>query len=258
VGGLDDIKESLISLVDWPLKYGELFEAMKMDTPKGILLSGPTGTGKTLMAKAIANAVDVNFIYVSGPSLYSRWAGEAEKKLQEVFKKAKQASPCILFFDEIDSLAPARATSGSKTAEHLVSIMLSELDGVVELKGVIILGATNRIEVLEPALLRPGRFDYILEFKPPETQERLAIFRIHTKGKALSGDVDLQKLAEMTEGMVGSHIEGICQQAALSAMREFMAGHGEDFTREELEASYRVTMAHFEEAFRSVSATSRS
>ncbi|HHX94774.1 MAG TPA: CDC48 family AAA ATPase [Clostridia bacterium] len=250
VGGLEEIKQTLIALVDWPLRYGDLFKQIKMETPKGILLSGPSGTGKTLMAKAIATETEINFISVPSPMLFSHWTGQSEKMLIEVFQKARQASPCILFFDEIDALAPERGSGGhTKTSERMVSILLSELDGLEELKGVIVLAATNRLESLDKALLRPGRFDYILEFPMPDAVMRREILQIHTKGKPLGADVDFDQIVEKTEGFAGSHIEGICQQASLIALREFIA-EVKDVSKasEEQKAALKIEMRHFNEA----------
>lgn len=247
VGGLEEIKRTLIALVDWPLKYGELFKHVKMETPKGIMLSGPSGTGKTLMAKAIATESEVNFISVPSPMLFSHWTGQSEKMLMEVFQKARQAAPCILFFDEIDALAPDRGSGGhTKTSERMVSILLSELDGLEELKGVVVLAATNRLESLDTALLRPGRFDYILEFPIPDAEMRRQILEIHTKDKPLADDVDFDEIVAKTEGLAGSHIEGICQQASLMALREFIDKVKEvSRATEEDKANLKIKMEHF-------------
>jgi len=247
VGGLEEIKRTLIALVDWPLKYGELFKHVKMETPKGIMLSGPSGTGKTLMAKAIATESEVNFISVPSPMLFSHWTGQSEKMLMEVFRKARQAAPCILFFDEIDALAPDRGSGGhTKTSERMVSILLSELDGLEELKGVVVLAATNRIDILDSALLRPGRFDYILEFPIPDADMRRQILEIHTKDKPLADDVDFDEIVSRTEGLAGSHIEGICQQASLMALREFI-DRVPDLSQasEEEKEGLKINMKHF-------------
>ena len=223
VGGLDDVKQTLKETIEWPLKYGKLFNHSKTSPPKGILLSGPPGTGKTLIAKAVASECGVNFISVKGPQLLSRWVGESERGIREVFKKAKQASPCIVFFDELDSLVPARTqSSDSHVTERVVSQFLTELDGIEELKGVIILGATNRLDLIDSALLRAGRFDFILELPKPDEKTREEILKIHTKGKPLAEDVDFKNLAKETEGLVGSDIEAICKKASMLAIREFV------------------------------------
>ncbi|MBI4690606.1 MAG: CDC48 family AAA ATPase [Nitrospirae bacterium] len=223
VGGLESIKRDLIEAIEWPLKYPELFKKADARPPKGILLYGSPGTGKTLLAKAVASQTGVNFISVKGPSLISKFVGESEKGIREVFKKAKQASPTILFFDEIDSLVPMRGTAGdSQVIERVISQFLTEMDGVEELKGVVVLAATNRLDLIDPAILRSGRFDLLLELPKPDQATREEIFRIHTKNKPLADDVDLQELAKETEGKVGSDIEFICRKASMSAIREFL------------------------------------
>lgn len=251
IGGLDGIKQKLVTLVEWPLKYSELFKYLNLSAPKGILLTGPTGTGKTLMAKALARESEVNFISVASPTLFSRWIGESEKALHEVFKKAKQASPCILFFDEIDALTPQRSgsSSTSQVSERMVSQFLTEIDGLEELKGVIVLAATNRIEVLDPALLRPGRFDYIIEFPLPEYEQRIKIFEVHLRNKPLAEDVDIAYLAEKTKGLTGSDIEGICKKAAFLSIGDYVlsdsvAKSGLAFT------SLALRKEHFEKSMR--------
>jgi transitional endoplasmic reticulum ATPase len=223
IGGLDDVKQKLVEVVEWPIKYPDLFQQANMKPPKGILLSGPPGTGKTLVAKALANESEINFISVKGPELMSKYVGESERGVREVFRKAKQASPCILFFDEFDSLVPERGTSSdSQVTERVISQFLSELDGLEELKGVLILAATNRKDLIDSAILRPGRFDFILEFPLPDEKARREIFRVHTQGKPLAHDVDLESLAQETEGMAGSDIAAICREASTIAIREFI------------------------------------
>jgi len=221
VGGLEQVKQILKETIEWPLKHKEAFDCIKVAPHKGILLYGPPGWGKTLLAKAAASETGVNFISVKGPELLSKYIGESEKGVREVFKKAKQASPCIIFFDEIDSLVPKRgAASESHVIERVVSQFLSELDGIEELKGVIVLGATNRIDMIDPAFLRPGRFDFLLEIPKPDLLSRLEIFKIHTEGKPLDLDAELNYLAKQTEGCTGSDIELICKKAAICALRE--------------------------------------
>ena len=230
VGGLDEMKQKLVEAVEWPLKYPHLFQQANVKPPKGILLSGPPGTGKTLVAKALANESEVNFISVKGPELMSKYVGESERGVREVFRKAKQASPCILFFDEFDSLVPERGLGGdSQVTERVISQFLTELDGLEELKGVLVLAATNRKDLIDSAILRPGRFDFILEFPLPDEKARQTIFVVHTKGKPLADDVNLQSLAQETEGMAGSDIGAVCREASLIAIREFVqAGRKED------------------------------
>jgi len=224
VGGLESMKQTLKEAVEWPLKHADVFFKTHSTPPKGILLTGLPGTGKTLLAKAVAKQSGVNFISVKGPELISRFVGESERAIREVFKTAKQASPTILFFDEIDSLLPRRgsASSDSHVAERVVSQFLTEMDGIEELKGVVVLAATNRLDIIDPALLRCGRFDFILELPLPDEKTREAIFRIHTRQKPLAKDVDLAELARLTEGKVGSDIEGYCRKATLAAIREYL------------------------------------
>ena len=225
VGGLEDVKRELVETVQWPLRHAELFELSKTRPAKGILLSGPPGTGKTLLAKALAHESEVNFISVKGPELLSKWVGASVKGVREVFKKAKQASPCIVFFDEIDSLAPVRGGGGdSGVTQRVVSQFLTELDGIEELKGVLVLAATNRKDIVDPALLRPGRFDAIIELGPPDEDARAAIFEIHTRDKPLAKDVDLAQMARDSADLTGAHIAAICHKASLLAIREFLEG----------------------------------
>ncbi len=245
VGGLARIKETLVSIVDWPLKYPELFNLGKVSS-RGILLSGPSGTGKTLMVKALAGETGLNFIPISSSILFSKWLGESEKALHEIFKKAKQSAPTILFFDEIDALAPRRGVetdAGAGAVERVASQFFNELDGLSDLSEVIVIGATNREDLLDPALMRPGRLDFILRFTVPEEKDRLEIFRINTKGRPLHSDVDLEELARITAGMVGSHIAFICKRAVMMAISEII--HSE---QEKTPDNLLVTAAHFAEA----------
>jgi transitional endoplasmic reticulum ATPase len=243
VGGLEEAKRVLIETIEWPLKYPDLFEQAHTKPPKGILLTGVPGTGKTLLAKAVASQSQVNFISVKGPALLSKWVGESEKGIREVFKKAKQASPCIVFFDEIDAIVPTRgASADSHVTERVLSQFLTELDGIEELKGVVVLAASNRPDIIDPALLRAGRFDIQLELPIPDEATRLAIFRIHTKGKPLNKDVDLESLAKATEGMVGSDIEATSRTASMLAIREFINLDEKDFTK------FKISARHFSEA----------
>ncbi len=219
IGGLLEVKEQIIKSILWPEQYKEAYQYYGCKAPKGILFYGTPGTGKTLFAKAIATLNNANFISVKGPELLSKWVGESEKALRDIFKKAKQAAPCIIFFDEIDSLVPTRGkNSDSNTTERMICQMLTEIDGIEELNGVLIIGATNRLDMVDPALLRPGRFDLMLEFKAPDLMDRISIFKIGTKGKPLAEDVDLSELAKMTPNCTGADIMDLCQRASLDAL----------------------------------------
>ncbi|MDI6892485.1 MAG: CDC48 family AAA ATPase [Actinomycetota bacterium] len=258
VGGLEEVKQILRETIEWPLKHARLFEHTKTNPPKGILLYGPPGTGKTLLAKAVASQSEVNFISVKGPVLISKWVGESEKGVREVFKKAKQASPCIVFFDELDALAPVRGAGGgdSHVTERVISQFLTELDGIEELKGVVVLAATNRLDIIDPALLRAGRFDFLLELPIPDEKTRLEIFKIHTRGKPLASDVDLKALARITDGLVGSDIESICKKVSLLAIREFLEGATGTGHRvpEKDYKRFKIESRHFDEAIKMVKA----
>jgi len=228
VGGLDDVKREIREAVEWPLKHGAILARAGVGPAKGILLHGPPGTGKTLLAKAAASQCGVNFISVKGPSLLSMYVGESEKGVREVFKKARQAAPCIVFFDEIDALAPVRATgAGERVAERVISQLLTELDGVEALKGVLIMAATNRKDMLDPALLRPGRFDLLIEVPPPDRLAREKIFAVHLAGKPVAADVAPAALAALADGATGAEIEMACKRAALLAVRDFITTQGE-------------------------------
>ena len=221
VGGLDEIKEALKETVEWPLKYADLFKKLDTKPPKGIILHGKPGTGKTYLAKALASESGVNFISVKGPQILSRYIGESEKGVRELFRLAKQASPCILFLDEIDSLTPRRTadSSGSGVIERVIGQFLTEMDGIEDLNGVIVLAATNRIDLIDPALLRSGRFDLIFELPLPDEKIREKIFHIHTRNKPLGKKVNLKKLSINTEGLTGSDIEFICRKAVMLCIR---------------------------------------
>ena len=249
VGGLDNIKEELKEAIEWPLKHCDIFKKANTNPPKGILLYGAPGTGKTLLAKAVANESGVNFISVKGPSLMSKYVGESERGIREVFKKAKQASPTILFFDEIDSLVPKRGSGGSdsQVTERVISQFLTEMDGIEELKGVVVLAATNRLDMIDPAILRSGRFDLLLELPKPDQTTREEIFKIHTENKPLADDVDLKELAKETEGKVGSDIEFICKRASILAIREFLSQSTEHRTQI---TELKISRRHFEEAIK--------
>jgi transitional endoplasmic reticulum ATPase len=239
VGGLGKVRQKLIEVVEWPLRYPQLFQEANVRPPKGILLSGSPGTGKTLVAKALAHESEVNFISIKGPELMSKYVGESERGVREVFRKAKQASPCILFFDEFDALVPERGLGdNSQATERVISQFLTELDGLEELKGVLVLAATNRKDLIDAAILRPGRFDFVLEFPVPDAKARREIFGIHTKGKPMTSDVDLGVLAEETDGLSGAEIEVICREAAMLAIRESIRS-------ENRENKLQISKGHF-------------
>ena len=221
VGGLARVKKHLVEAVEWPLQYAHLFKKAGINPPKGILLSGPPGCGKTLLAKAIATESQVNFISVKGPALLSKYVGESEKGMREIFRKARQAAPCIIFFDEIDALIPARGagSADAHVAERVLSQFLVELDGIEELKGVLVLGATNRLDMLDPAVLRPGRFDAVVQIESPDEKERQEIFEIHLRNKPLDKRIRAADLAAKTEGWSGAEIAAAVQKAALQAIR---------------------------------------
>jgi transitional endoplasmic reticulum ATPase len=242
VGGLDKVKQELKEAVEWPLKFPDSFKRMGIRPPRGLLLYGPPGTGKTLLAKAVAKESEANFIQVKGPSLLSMWVGESEKGVRKIFERARQVAPCIIFFDEVDSLASRRGAGGdggSKVADHVLNQLLAEMDGIEDNSDIVIIGATNRPDMLDAAILRPGRFDRILLVGPTDKKGRLDILKIHTKNMPLAKDVDIQDIAERTEGYVGSDLESLCREAAMLALRK------------NIEAK-TVTSEYFEEAMAKV------
>ena len=226
VGGLDQLKEELREAVEWPIRYKEAFDYVNVETPKGILLYGPPGTGKTLIAKALAKMTESNFISIKGPELLSKWVGESEKGIREIFRKARQVAPCIIFLDEIDALVPRRSSgsSGSHVTENVVSQILTEIDGLEELHNVLIIGATNRLDIVDEALLRPGRFDRIIEVRNPDAKGRQHIFEIHTKKKPLASDVNIIKLVELTNSFSGAEIAAVANRAAIAALKRYVSG----------------------------------
>jgi transitional endoplasmic reticulum ATPase len=250
VGGLESIKEELKEAVEWPLKYSEIFKKAGTNPPKGMLLYGIPGTGKTLLAKAVATESGVNFISVKGPSLISKYVGESEKAIREVFKTAKQASPTILFFDEIDSVVPRRGSSSTDAhvTERVISQFLTEMDGIEELKGVIVLAATNRLDLIDPALLRSGRFDLLLELPKPDGGAREEIWKIHTRNKPLDKDVDLKEMTKESEGHVGADIEFVCRKASMLAIREYIENQKTNIKKHK--AEILISKRHFQEALK--------
>ncbi len=226
VGGLEDVKAELKEAVELPLKNPEIFEKMGIRPVKGVMLVGAPGTGKTLLARAVATERESNFISIKGPELLSKFVGESERAAREVFRKARQAAPCIIFVDEIDSIATARDTdsSDSMVTERVVDTLLTEMDGLQEVKNVVVIAATNRPDMIDPALMRPGRFDKIIEISVPDKETREAIFKVHTKRMPLEKNVSLSKLAEETEGYTGAEIENICREAGMEAIRKRIKG----------------------------------
>ena len=223
IGALESAKQELKEAVEWPLKFGKVFEHMNAKPPKGILLYGPPGTGKTMLAKAVATESEANFIAVKGPEFLNKWVGESEKAVRETFRKARQASPCVIFMDEIDSITPQRGTgSDSNVTERVISQMLTELDGLESLNDVVVIAATNRPDIMDPALLRPGRFDKSIFIAPPDRESRISIFKIHTAEKPLAEDVNISDLADKTEGCTGADIAAICNEAVMTAVRRIV------------------------------------
>ena len=258
VGGLEEVKADLQETVEWPLKYADVFERLRTDAPKGVLLFGPPGTGKTLLAKAVANESDSNFISVKGPELLSKWVGESEKGVRDIFRRARQAAPSIIFFDEVDALVPVRGSyqGSSHVTESVVSQILTELDGLEELKNVVVLAATNRPDMIDPALLRPGRLDRHLYVPPPDEEGRKKIFDVYLgqAGDLLAGDIDVDGLVAKTDGFVGADIEALVREAKLAAMREFISVMKDttDQERADAAANIRLTRAHFDAALEKV------
>lgn len=254
IGGLADVKQELQEAVEWPLKYQGLFLHSDAIPPKGILLYGPPGTGKTLMAKAAAHESEANFISIKGPELLSKWVGESEKGVREVFRKARQAAPCIVFFDEIDAIAPTRGGMGgdSHVTERVISQLLTELDGLEVLSNVIIIAATNRPDIIDAALLRPGRFDRLLYVPPPEKESRIKIFKIHTSKKPLADDVEVEALAAQTEGYTGADIAALASAAVMLALREHIEKYKDPKKAESAKTELKIHMKHFEEAMKKI------
>ena len=254
IGGLEQVKQELREAVEWPIKHPEAFKRMGIKPPKGILLYGPPGCGKTLLAKAVATEAEANFISVKGPEIFSKWVGESERAIREIFRKARQAAPCIVYFDEIDAIAPRRGgdIGDSHVADRVVNQLLTEMDGIEDLKGVVVIAATNRPDMLDPALLRPGRFDRLIYIPPPDARAREEIFKIHLRGKPLDKDVDLQKLVSLTEGYTGADIAALCNTAALIALRDFLNKYPKPEEARKHVEELKITMTHFEEALKKV------
>jgi transitional endoplasmic reticulum ATPase len=254
IGGLSSIKQELQEAVEWPLKYQQIFTYADATPPKGILLYGPPGTGKTLIAKAAANESEANFISIKGPELLSKWVGESEKGVREVFRKARQAAPCIIFFDEMDAIAPRRGGDFGDThvTERLISQLLTELDGLEILTNVIVIGATNRPDIIDAALLRPGRFDRLLYVPPPDRDSRIQIIKIHTKKKPLADDVNIEQLADHTEGYTGADIASLSSAAVMLAVREYVSKYKDQKQADNRVKELKIQMRHFEEAMKKI------
>ena len=256
VGGLEGPKQELLESIEWPLQYPEVFELTQTKPPHGILLFGPPGTGKTLLAKAIATESEANFISIKGPEVLSKWVGESERAVRELFRKAKVSAPTIMFIDEIDAITPVRGGSfgDSRVTERVISQILTELDGIEELKDVVVIAATNRPDILDPALLRPGRFDRLIFITVPDRGARLEILKIHLKGKRLAEDVDIEKLADTTNGYTGADLAGIVREASMLAIRSLLT---QGLTREEAKKAIEdnkldLMKVHFEEAMQKI------
>jgi len=256
VGGLEDAKQQLREIIEWPLIYPELYSHLNANPPNGILMHGPPGTGKTLLAKALAHESEINFISVKGPEFLSKWVGESEKAVRETFRKARAASPCIIFFDEIDAIAGMRGRfASSQATEQVVSQLLTEMDGLEGLKDVILLAATNRPDMLDPALLRSGRFGRHIEIKMPDKDSRKAIFEIHLKDKPLGKNIDLDKLAEELEGYTGADIQAISEEATLLTIRDAVANPDIITTNEESVKSVEITKEIFDKSIEKIKLT---
>jgi len=259
VGGLEDVKRELQEAVEWPMKYPGLYDKLGHKMPRGILLHGPSGTGKTLLAKAVATQSEANFVSVRGPELLSKWVGESERGIREIFRRARQASPCVVFFDEIDSIAPIRGAGGeTAVTERVVSQLLTELDGMENMHGVVVLAATNRPDMIDPALLRPGRFDKIIQIPLPDKESRKMILKINAEKIPIVSDpndpqrVDIDKIAELTDGLSGADTAAIANTAVSLVIHEFLDTHPDVKDIEKSSADAKVTMKHFEAAVKKV------
>ncbi len=226
IGGLDNVKQQLREAVEWPMRFPQLFEKTGIRPPKGVLLFGPPGTGKTMLAKAVATESNANFIAVRGPEVLSKWVGESEKAIREVFKRARQTAPCVVFFDEIDAIAPSRERihGDSGVTDRIVNQLLSEMDGIEALNRVIVIGATNRATLLDPALLRPGRFDRIIYVPPPDLKARIDILKVHLKSVPTSPDLNLEEIAKKLEGYTGADIEALVRETVMLKLRNVYSG----------------------------------
>ena len=255
IGGLENVKQELREAVEWPLKYPKAFQRLGIEPPRGVLLYGPPGTGKTLLAKAVATESEANFIGIRGPEVLSKWVGESEKRVREIFRKARQAAPTVVFIDEIDAIAPARGMEGDRVTDRLINQLLTEMDGIQENSGVVVIAATNRPDIIDPALLRPGRFDRLILVPAPDEKARLEILKVHTRRVPLAEDVNLRELAKKTEGYSGADLEALVREAALRAMRRVMRELPRELVEREDERfleRLKVSRRDFEEALKKV------
>jgi transitional endoplasmic reticulum ATPase len=253
IGGLEEVKRELQEAVEWPLRYPDLYTKLGHSMPKGLLMHGPSGTGKTLLAKAVATESEANFISVRGPELLSKWVGESERGIREIFRRARQAAPCVVFFDEIDSIAPTRGMGGdSMVTERVVSQLLTELDGIQALSGVVVLAATNRADMIDPALVRPGRFDKIVFVPMPDKAARLKILEIHSKDKPIGPDVELSRVAELTEGFSGADTSSVANTAVSLVLHEYLAKYPTPEEAAKHASEAHVMMRHFEEGVKKI------
>src|SRR5438876_9296362 len=253
IGGLEEVKRELQEAVEWPLRYPDLYTKLGHSMPKGLLMHGPSGTGKTLLAKAVATESEANFISVRGPELLSKWVGESERGIREIFRRARQAAPCVVFFDEIDSIAPTRGMGGdSMVTEHVVSQLLTELDGIQALSGVVVLAATNRADMIDPALLRPGRFDKIVFVPMPDKAARQKILEIHSKDKPIGPDVELPRVAELTEGFSGADTSSVANTAVSLVLHDYLAKYPTPEEAAKHASEAHVMMRHFEEGVKKI------
>jgi transitional endoplasmic reticulum ATPase len=259
IGGLAEVKEELQEAIEWPLKYPEIFAYMNTSPPKGVLLYGPPGTGKTMLAKAVANESEANFISIKGPEVLSKWVGESERAVREVFRKARQSAPTIIFFDELDSITPVRGTGlgGSQVTERVISQILTELDGLEELKDVVVIGATNRLDIVDPALLRPGRFDRLLNVPVPDLEARKEILKINLEKKHLTDDVKIDVLAEKTDGYSGADLASLANTTAMLVIKEHIARSKTLEKAKENLKDLKISMKDFEKTLEKIKPTSQ-
>jgi transitional endoplasmic reticulum ATPase len=258
IGGLDTVKRELQEAVEWPMRFPEMYKQLGHSVPKGILLHGPSGTGKTMLAKAVATESEANFISVKGPELMSKWVGESERGIREIFRKARQASPCVIFFDEVDSIAPIRGGAGIEgfgghsSSERMMSQLLTEMDGIEEIHNIVVIAATNRVDMIDTALLRPGRFDKIVYIPNPDKTTREKILQIHVKGKPISDDIDLKRLVDITEGFSGADVSSVANTAVSLVLHDYIQKYPSPEEALKHTSEARVSIRHFEDAVKNV------